>query len=138
MSHIVITGAQGGETQGAVAPNRLEINDLINDLDNHDMFSLYIQALSKPPFRLYLTSNRHIELQTDVMYDTSQVDQLSHFGIGGIHGLPYAQWQGSGGTDPVSGSQFGGYCTHGTVLFPTWHRPYVALYEVNVASRCLG
>lgn len=45
MSHVVITGAQGGQTQGAVAPNRLEINDLIK---NQDLFSLYIQALSKP------------------------------------------------------------------------------------------
>ena len=45
MSHFVITGAQGGATQGAVAPNRREINDLIKDTDQ---FSLYIQALSKP------------------------------------------------------------------------------------------
>jgi tyrosinase len=45
MSHFVISGAKGGSTQGASAPNRLEINDLIN---NGDQFSLYIQALSKP------------------------------------------------------------------------------------------
>ena len=44
MSHVLITGAQGGATQGAVAPNRREINDLIKD---SDQFSLYIQALSK-------------------------------------------------------------------------------------------
>jgi hypothetical protein len=44
MSHFVITGAQGGLTQG-LPPNRLEINDLIK---NQDQFSLYIQALSKP------------------------------------------------------------------------------------------
>ena len=44
MSHILITGAQGGLTQG-LPPNRLEINDLIK---NQDQFSLYIQALSKP------------------------------------------------------------------------------------------
>ena len=44
MAHFVITGAKGGQTQGAAAPNRLEINDLIKD---GDQFSLYIQALSK-------------------------------------------------------------------------------------------
>ena len=44
MSHYLITGAQGGSTQGAVAPNRREINDLISDKVS---FSLYIQALSK-------------------------------------------------------------------------------------------
>jgi tyrosinase len=45
MSHYLVTGAKGGATQGAVAPNRREINDLIAD---KDQFSLYIQALSKP------------------------------------------------------------------------------------------
>ena len=46
MSHFVITGAQGGTPpQGAAAPNRLEINTLI---ENQKQFSLYIQALSKP------------------------------------------------------------------------------------------
>ena len=48
MSHTIVKGAQGGKTQGAVAPNRLEINTLIKD---KEQFSLYIQALSKPPFR---------------------------------------------------------------------------------------
>ncbi|KAH9989737.1 hypothetical protein BJV74DRAFT_796153 [Russula compacta] len=109
MAHVVITGAQGGETPGAVAPNRLEINNLIAD---HDQFSLYIQALN-------------------VMHNTPQNDPLSHFSISGIHGLPYERWQGAGDITPVTGAQSGGYCTHGTVLFPTWHRPYVALYEVT-------
>jgi tyrosinase len=43
MSRLVITGAKGGNTQGAVAPNRLEINALVKI---EDQFSLYIQALS--------------------------------------------------------------------------------------------
>ena len=71
------------------------------------------------------------------MQETPQSDPLSHFGVGGIHGLPYVQWEGSGGTRPVQGAQSGGYCTHGTVLFPTWHRPYVALFEVRTESRGL-
>ncbi|THH26781.1 hypothetical protein EUX98_g7401 [Antrodiella citrinella] len=57
-----------------------------------------------------------------------QQDKLSFFQIGGIHGLPYTQWNGSGDTEPFPQS-WGGYCTHGTVIFPTWHRPYVALFE---------
>lgn len=32
-------------------------------------------------------------------------------------------------TEPV---QKTGYCTHGSVLFPTWHRPYVVQYEVRI------
>ena len=129
MSHVIITGGQGGSTEGAVAPNRLEINDLIKD---GDQFSLYIQALSKPPFRLYLAFNESIDLQTVAIYDKPQDDSVSHFSIGGIHGVPYVRWEGAGDTSPIPGSEFGGYCAHGSVLFPTWHRPYVALYEVSV------
>ena len=72
------------------------------------------------------------------MYTTPQTDSISHFQIAGIHGLPYVQWEGAGGTSPVQGSGSGGYCTHGSVLFPTWHRPYVALYEVGGISRGLA
>lgn len=46
MSHFVVSGAKGGQTQGASAPNRLEINDLVKD---ELQFSLYIQALSEHP-----------------------------------------------------------------------------------------
>lgn len=31
-----------------------------------------------------------------------------------------------------------GYCTHISVLFPTWHRPYVSLYEVRRRTRCFS
>ena len=41
--------------------------------------------------------------------------------------MPYLAWDGAGEDDPAEQT---GYCTHGSVLFPTWHRPYVALYEV--------
>jgi tyrosinase len=109
MSHVIISGAQGSAT-------RLEINDLIQ---NQDQFSLYIQALI-------------------ALFKTPQSNQLSHFGVGGIHGLPFVQWEGSGGSSPVPGSQWGGYCTHGSVLFPTWHRPYVALYEQLLQQHALS
>jgi Common central domain of tyrosinase len=48
---------------------------------------------------------------------------LSYFQIAGIHGLPAKDWDGVRGP----GSQFtaGGYCTHGMLTFPSWHRPYV-------------
>jgi tyrosinase len=54
-----------------------------------------------------------------------------YFQIAGIHGRPYLPWDGvigSGVVDPTRG-----YCTHGSILFPTWHRPYLALFEVNFA-----
>lgn len=38
----------------------------------------------------------------------------------------FAKWDGSVGPEPVPGvdipDKWSGYCTHGTVLFPTWHR----------------
>jgi tyrosinase len=50
MSHFVITGALGGMQQGAAAPNRIEINDLVKTTEQ---FSLYIQALSELHFMLH-------------------------------------------------------------------------------------
>ncbi|KAG9042400.1 hypothetical protein FS837_010910 [Tulasnella sp. UAMH 9824] len=110
MSHIIVTGVPPNPSApiptGAAPPPRLEINTLIT---NTKQFSLYTQALQR-------------------MYDTPQTKGDSHFQLGGIHGLPFQPWEGAG-SGQVAGSFFGGYCTHGTVLFPTWHRPYMAIYE---------
>ncbi|KDR79498.1 hypothetical protein GALMADRAFT_208846 [Galerina marginata CBS 339.88] len=109
MSRVIITGATGG------APNRLEINDFVK---NDKFFSLYIQALQ-------------------LMYTkTTQADVQSFFQVAGIHGLPNITWDGATGDQPFDpDSQWGGYCTHGSVLFPTWHRPYVMLYEQILQQR---
>jgi hypothetical protein len=45
----------------------------------------------------------------------------------GIHGVPFKAWNGVGGD---SGLQ-AGYCTHSSILFLPWHRPYLALFEVR-------
>lgn len=45
----------------------------------------------------------------------------------GIHGVPFEPW---GGVQPTPGNENSGYCHHEDILFPTWHRAYVALYEV--------
>jgi hypothetical protein len=46
----------------------------------------------------------------------------------GIHGQPLVPW------DEQSVSKtpgiLNGYCTHNSILFPTWHRPYLLLFEV--------
>lgn len=66
------------------------------------------------------------------MSATTQAEVKSFFQVGGIHGLPYVPWDGVTGDQPFDpNNQWGGYCTHGSVLFPTWHRPYVLLYEVG-------
>lgn len=63
------------------------------------------------------------------MSEKDQGDLLSFFQIGAIHGLPHTPWNGSG---VKNANSYGGYCAHGNVLFPTWHRPYLALYEVGL------
>lgn len=42
--------------------------------------------------------------------------------------MPYKVWNNAKG---IPDFQFGGYCTHSSILFVTWHRPYLALFEVR-------
>ncbi|KAI6004478.1 common central domain of tyrosinase-domain-containing protein [Pisolithus orientalis] len=77
----------------------------------------------------------------------------SFFEIAAIHGKPYREYVGDKkspkervadydennpkDTLPTP-SRFGGYCNHGSVTFPTWHRPYMLLIEQamgNAADR---
>jgi tyrosinase len=56
-------------------------------------------------------------------------DDRSFFKLAGYHGEPF---RGPGATD---GTQYwGGYCQHGNVLFPTWHRVYVFKLEEALRS----
>lgn len=70
------------------------------------------------------------------MQQDNQDNVPSYFQVGKIHGLPYKPWNeafGAQGWNP--NTTWGGYCTHGSVLFPTWHRPYMMLHEVRSALR---
>ncbi|KAG1899611.1 common central domain of tyrosinase-domain-containing protein [Suillus fuscotomentosus] len=67
--------------------------------------------------------------------------------IASIHGRPFIEWAGDRNndtstdysatdkkdTDPVP-ARFRGYCNHGAVVFPTWHRPYVMLIEQSIGN----
>ncbi|KAM7191683.1 Di-copper centre-containing protein [Rhypophila sp. PSN 637] len=50
-------------------------------------------------------------------YKRPYTDRLSYFQIAGIHGWPY------GGDNHFI------YCNRNLLTFPTWHRPYMALFE---------
>jgi tyrosinase len=52
----------------------------------------------------------------------------SFFILGGYHGEPF---RGPGTTDR---SYWGGYCNHGNILFPTWHRVYLLKLEEALQS----
>ncbi|KAK4061552.1 uncharacterized protein Triagg1_10261 [Trichoderma aggressivum f. europaeum] len=87
-------------------PLRLEVRDMKADKRKWDLFIL---ALS-------------------MFQSVSQSDPLSYYQVAGIHGVPFVTWNGVG---PAAGASQSGYCPHSSVLFPTWHRPYLALYEVS-------
>ncbi|KAG8810691.1 hypothetical protein FRC17_002833, partial [Serendipita sp. 399] len=61
-----------------------------------------------------------------------QQERLSYFQIAGIHGRPYIPYDGAG--QRSLNQNFGGYCTHSSILFPPWHRPYLALFEQALAT----
>ncbi|WP_163864038.1 tyrosinase family protein [Myxococcus eversor] len=50
-------------------------------------------------------------------------DPRSFFKLGGFHGEPFR------GAGWGNASYWGGYCNHGNVLFPTWHRMYLVKLE---------
>jgi len=56
------------------------------------------------------------------------MDPNSFFMIGGYHGEPFR------GAGWGSASYWGGYCNHGNVLFPTWHRAYLLRIEDALRS----
>ncbi|KAH7188056.1 uncharacterized protein B0J16DRAFT_381940 [Fusarium flagelliforme] len=114
-----ITGIQAG--------NKVYLRPEINEwaANNPIQLSLYIRALEN-------FQGRSFE------------DVKSYFQIAGIHGLPAIPWD----NDPVpieaaesylvdkNGNPTAGpditkefYCPHNTLLFPTWHRVYVLLFE---------
>ncbi|EFQ32588.1 hypothetical protein CGRA01v4_09590 [Colletotrichum graminicola] len=98
--------------KGVGKPLRLEIDDFLQDVELANLYFLALEAfmskkLSESPF--------------------------SYYEICGIHGQPWRAWDGvksaefgfsAGSPDPQSG-----YCSHGSVIFPTWHRVYVAQFE---------
>ncbi|EXJ57078.1 hypothetical protein A1O7_07422 [Cladophialophora yegresii CBS 114405] len=97
-----ITGAPGGFGSNGERPLRYEIHDFANP---------------GPAFDLYILALRDFQL-------LNQTDPLSYFQIAGIHGFPRVSWDGVAGS-----GGYPGFCMHASTPFPTWHRPYLALYE---------
>ncbi|KAJ6261611.1 Tyrosinase [Drechslerella dactyloides] len=90
-----------GPAQGQV-PVRKEIRELIRNGPEFNLFLLALQRFQQQP----------------------QTSETSYYGIAGIHGRPYKAWG-----NVFGGNNGMGYCTHSDLLFLSWHRPYLALYE---------
>ena len=52
-------------------------------------------------------------------------------GAKGIHGAPFTDF---GGVEALPDTETEGYCPHVSILFPTWHRPYLVFVEVRLES----
>ncbi|KAI8958938.1 Di-copper centre-containing protein [Daldinia sp. FL1419] len=107
MKTYAITGIKAGVTPDTV-PLRLEVDSWYPGQTKEHLLqnSLFIWAL------------RFLE-------DKDPKEKLSYFQIAGIHGFPYEPWDEH--TKPVTPNE--GYCTHDSLLFPCWHRPYMILFE---------
>jgi tyrosinase len=94
---------------------RLEIDDLIQDEDLANLYFLALEAFQS---------------------NTESSKAFSFFEISGIHGQPYRPWDNvtSSNVKFPSGitnwNKSEGYCSHGSAIFPTWHRAYLAQFEV--------
>jgi tyrosinase len=93
-------------------PLRKEVTAWSSDPNNAIQLSLFIQAL--------------IQFQ-----EMPVKEKLSYYQISGIHGYPATSWDGEAGP-----SQF--YCNHQRTTFPTWHRPYMLLFEQRLYEIMMG
>ncbi|KAK3989908.1 hypothetical protein QBC44DRAFT_326311 [Cladorrhinum sp. PSN332] len=110
--NIAITGVPTTRGSDGSVPIRRELRDMQKNYPDH--FNLLI-----------------LGLKNFQALDESAL--TSYYQVAGIHGLPYKPWNGVGSnSDWQSTSGFGGYCTHSSILFLTWHRPYLALYEQSL------
>ena len=84
-------------------PLRKEVTAWWNDPENAVQCSLFIQALT-------------------MFQQMNPDDELSYYQVAGIHGEPATPWDGENAPGLF-------YCNHQRTTFPTWHRPYVLLFE---------
>lgn len=75
-------------------------------------------------------NEKQVKLFVMALLRFQQIDPAereSYFQIAGIHGQPNVLWDEPTIDEDTHGK---GYCTHNNILFPIWHRAYLALYEV--------
>jgi len=102
---VAVTGITGTGMQ-----TRLDIHTIQKNADQWNLYLLTLQAWKAQP----------------------QSNPLSYYGVAGIHGVPNQPWDGVGANPAASGAV--GYCTHSSILFPSWHRAYMALFEQQFYS----
>jgi len=111
------------ERAGASKLHDVKEDEKTNDQEIKMRVRLSVRELSKDPVKLnaFLRAFKKIqELPPD--------NPNSFWVIAGYHGEPFE------GTAWTEGKGWGGYCQHGNVLFPFWHRAYLLRLENALRS----
>jgi len=99
---------------GTPLPLRLEIDDFLQDTELANLYFLALESFQS---------------------DKESVKAFSYYEISGIHGQPHRAWDGvtSANFQPTGQPKDpnSGYCSHGSAIFPTWHRAYLAQFEAS-------
>ncbi|KAK3314031.1 hypothetical protein B0H66DRAFT_537281 [Apodospora peruviana] len=108
---VVVTGIKGPVTQ------RLEIRDLMRNKPMWYLFLKGLQSFQKEDAKLL----------------------RSYYAISGIHGRPYTPYNEVVGRELREDEigNVGGYCAHTSIVFATWHRPFLALFEQELYQHVL-
>ncbi|KZT39062.1 Di-copper centre-containing protein [Sistotremastrum suecicum HHB10207 ss-3] len=104
-----ITGIKAGwgPLPGQI-PLRQEIDSWAANPDNAFQVDLFLQALA-------------------IFQQMPAEEKTSYIKVASIHGLTSDPWDEEEKTENPDAKL--GYCTHNNQLFPTWHRPYLILFE---------
>ncbi|KAF3931636.1 Tyrosinase [Dactylellina cionopaga] len=70
-------------------------------------------------------------LALSALQKAPQSDPFSYYGLSSIHGAPYKAWPDDK-AKPANNNPNLGYCTHRSILFATWHRPYMLAFEQSL------
>jgi hypothetical protein len=105
---------------GVDCEGRSTITELRVRRSLHELQAWYEAGNTKPREDLWTAWRTIKELPAD--------NPQSFFTLGGYHGEPF---QGPG---LKQAEYWGGYCNHGNVLFPTWHRVYLLKLEQALQS----
>ncbi|CRG90099.1 hypothetical protein PISL3812_07140 [Talaromyces islandicus] len=95
--------------EGSIIPARREVDEWFHDPEAEIQVSLFVEALTR-------------------FQKIDYKDKLSYFRVAGIHSAPNVTWDEQEDPKPNPG----GYCVHNDITFPTWHRPYMLLYEQRI------
>ncbi|KAF3172813.1 hypothetical protein TWF225_004464 [Orbilia oligospora] len=111
------TTTSSSRTSSSATPTYTPVTGANNTCYNRLKIDV-LQRTDPDQFNMLLLAWQKIQTSPDS-------DPFSHYQLSGIHGAPFIPWQ----MGPGSYDYSRGYCTHGSALFTTWHRPYLLALE---------